>query len=214
MSNDQKNKNEELTQREEKTVYEYLVDLNIKNAAIRAGFAPKYADRAGWRALQKPAAQKLLQELWQQQKQRWQMRVDDVVAENTCIAQSDVRKIFDNEGAPVSPNELPEEIAKAVSGVEVIDTKDNEGNVVQRKYKYRFWDKNKALEWFGKYYALFTENRHHTGKIDFDNLPEEQLDDAIAQAGQQLGYTRSQLAQMGLVQSLGGESEAETPPQD
>lgn len=41
-----------LTERVKRFCDEYLIDLNGKEAAVRAGYAPKYADRQAYRLLQ------------------------------------------------------------------------------------------------------------------------------------------------------------------
>lgn len=41
-----------LTERVKKFCEEYLIDLNASKAALRAGYAPAYASRQGWRILQ------------------------------------------------------------------------------------------------------------------------------------------------------------------
>lgn len=85
------------------------------------------------------------------------LSTDRLMQEESCIAYSDIREIFDDEGTPISPKELPESIARAISSVWVEDRYTPQGDFV-RKYKYSFWNKGDALKRVESYMGLHTKN--------------------------------------------------------
>lgn len=67
-----------------------------------------------------------------------------ILQEESCLAYSDLRSLFDEAGSMVNPRDLPEEVARSVSSIEVVETTDKDGEKTT-KYKYKFWDKGRAL---------------------------------------------------------------------
>ena len=60
-----------LTDKQEKFVQEYLLDLNATQAAIRAGYSKKTAKEIGCENLTKPNISKRIQEYQKQQKEKF-----------------------------------------------------------------------------------------------------------------------------------------------
>lgn len=90
-----------------------------------------------------------------------------VLKEEGRIAFADLGDIFVEE-TPLPPSELPEDIRRAISGIEIIEkyTPGSGEKKKEVKYKYRFWDKGKALERLGKYFKLYQDTTNLN--IDFD----------------------------------------------
>ena len=86
-----------------------------------------------------------------------------VVLEERRIAFCDIRGLFQG-GQILSPEKLPEELARAVSNVEV--TEKPNGEIT---YKYRFWDKGRALERLLKHLGLYEKDNQQRG-ITFEQL--------------------------------------------
>lgn len=59
--------------------------------------------------------------------------------------------------------ELDAETAAALASVEVVTRSIGDGEV-EYVHKYRFWDKNSALEKLGKHLAMVVERREVSGK--------------------------------------------------
>jgi hypothetical protein len=72
-----------------------------------------------------------------------------VIEEIARIALCDPRQLFDGDGKMRPINEWPEDVARAVSGVDAsqrsIVGSDEESTVVETTYKPRFWDKPQML---------------------------------------------------------------------
>ena len=81
--------------------------------------------------------------------QEFAIETSELLRETSRIAFSDIRKIMKADGTYLPPAELDEDTARAVSSFEV----DEKG-----KIKYRFWDKNVALEKLFKHQGLFEKD--------------------------------------------------------
>ena len=86
------------------------------------------------------------------------MTVEQILIEESRIASSDIRKLFDGEFVLISPGELDEDTARAIAGVEIReqDIFNDDGEVIQTitTYKYKFWDKGQALNRLEKIHGL------------------------------------------------------------
>ena len=79
------------------------------------------------------------------------------VAQN---AFSDVRQLFDEQGALLPVHQLPEGIAMAVAGVEVVETMatgTDGAPTLTRTRKVRLWNKGESLKLLAQYLGLLTE---------------------------------------------------------
>ena len=68
-----------LTARQKMFVSEYLIDLNATQAAIRAGYSEKYADRIGHELLEKTRVKEAIQEQMKARQQRTLVTADYVI---------------------------------------------------------------------------------------------------------------------------------------
>lgn len=92
-----------------------------------------------------------------------------VLREECRLAYSDLRRLFVGETI-IAPHELPEDVARSVSSVEVVERiniSNDEEITKERRYKYRFWDKGKSLERLSKHLGLYEkDNTQKAPKID------------------------------------------------
>lgn len=75
-----------LTDRQQRFVAEYLVDLNATQAAIRAGYSEKRASEIGYQLLRKTTVQAAIQEAMADREKRTGVTQDRVVAELERVA--------------------------------------------------------------------------------------------------------------------------------
>jgi len=78
-----------LTARQNIFVSEYLIGLNAKQAAIKAGYSEKTAEVQGYQLLQKPLVQEKIQEAMRDREKRTQVTQDKVINELVKIAFTD-----------------------------------------------------------------------------------------------------------------------------
>lgn len=148
-----------LSPKQERFVAEYLVDLNATQAAIRAGYSPKTAQEQSSRLLSNVIIQKAVQERRQQHQTNTGLTVERVLTEAMRLAFFDIRKLTDAEGNPIPINQLDDDTAAAIQGLELATerSRDEDGSeTVVRKYKVA--DKNAALERLFKHLGLFQKD--------------------------------------------------------
>ena len=68
-----------LTPKQQRFVDEYLIDLNAKQAAIRAGYSPKTAEQQGFQLLKKTSVSEAINEAQQERQKRTLVTQDDVI---------------------------------------------------------------------------------------------------------------------------------------
>lgn len=141
---------------------EYFVDLKASRAAERAGFTAAM----GTRLLKEPEVALAVEKALAQRERALEINADKVLAEIGGIAFSDVRKLFREDGSLLPPNEFPDDMAGAVSSVEVEelfewqpkdDGRGKEKVQVGFTKKLKLWDKPAALTMLGKHFKLWAE---------------------------------------------------------
>jgi phage terminase small subunit len=161
-----------LTAQQSRFVDEYLVDLNGRQAAIRAGYSAKTAASKAAQLLTKVNIQEAIQERMNDRAQRTQIDADFVlhgIAKNIKRCEQ-AEAVTDREGAPV-----------------YVETED--GQLVPA-YKYDATNVFKGYELLGKHLKLFTDKVDHSsedGSMSPKNLSDEQLDAEIRDLQKQVG---------------------------
>lgn len=83
---------EKLTVKQERFCTEYIIDLNATQAAIRAGYSKKTANRIASENLSKPDIQRKIQELQQERAERTEITQDRVLKELAGIGFAPITK--------------------------------------------------------------------------------------------------------------------------
>lgn len=83
---------EKLTVKQERFCTEYIIDLNATQAAIRAGYSVKTANRIASENLSKPDIQRKIQELQQERAERTEITQDKVLKELAGIGFAPITK--------------------------------------------------------------------------------------------------------------------------
>jgi phage terminase small subunit len=144
-----------LTTKQRRFVSEYLKDPNATRAAIKAGYSPRTARQMGAENLTKPAIKAPVQA----QIAKFDIESEDILRGISRLAHSDLRKLYDEHGSLLPIHQLPDDVAAAIAGIEVV-TRTIPGSdpvEVEHVVKIKLWDKTRALEMAGKYKKLFTE---------------------------------------------------------
>lgn len=148
-----------LNPKQQQFVVEYLVDLNATQAAIRAGYSPKTAGVQGFDLLKKPEIAAAIESLRNEHAKNTGLTVERVLTEAMRLAFFDIRKLTDAEGNPIPINQLDDDTAAAIQGLELATERsrdeDGSGTVVR---KYKLADKNAALERLFKHLGLFQKD--------------------------------------------------------
>lgn len=161
-----------LTQRHQRFADELLLDGNVTQAAIRAGYSRRSAPSTGARVARTPEVAEYLAAKRAEIADRMRLRQEDVIQELKRIAFSDPRRAVDANGLPIPLHQLPEDIAHALAGSEVELVMDparrtDDGLEIPARArasvrKWKWWDKPKALELAMRYLGML--NREDPGE--------------------------------------------------
>lgn len=149
-----------LTNRQRKFVDEYLIDLNAKQAAIRAGYSKKTADRIGPELLGKTCVAQQVEKRMRDRAARTQITQDRVLQEYAKIGFFDPRKLFDDDGKPIAIPDLDDDTAAALAGLDVQELYEYDGDekiFAGYTKKYKLADKRAALDSIARHLGMFTD---------------------------------------------------------
>lgn len=145
----------ELKDREKVFVDEYMVDMDAKNAAIRAGYSVNTARTAAeWIKPGNPAKPRLRAEIDRriaERSRRTGVTAERVIIELAKVAFADISDIADLETGEILPDARKADTA-AISSIKVKKT----CNTTEREI--RMVDRTRALELLGKHLGMFAEN--------------------------------------------------------
>jgi len=163
-------KNRQLTPRQESFCREYLVDLNATQAAIRAGYSPKTAQEQSSRLLSNVMVARRIAEKGQSHAKNTGLTIERLLQEAMRLAFFDIRKLVDKDGNPIPINQLDDDTAAAIQGLELASerSRDEEGaETTVRKYKVA--DKNSAIERLFKHMGLFAKDNAQSNPAEAMN---------------------------------------------
>lgn len=151
-----------LTDKQERFCQEYLIDLNAKQAAIRAGYSADTAEVQGSRLLSNAKVQEYISARQHKIANKLEVTAERTLLEYARIAYSDVRNLYDESGRLKPISELDEDTARTISSVETDEIKD-EGNYIGDVRKVKLWNKLGALDSLAKHLGLFEiDNKQKT----------------------------------------------------
>ncbi len=151
-----------LTAKQRLFVAEYLVDLNATQAAIRAGYSPKTAQRIGSENLSKPLIQNAIEAAKKERIESARVDANYVLRRLVSIDQMDVQDILNTDGSIKAISDWPKVWRQTVSGVDITEmtASDSESQTQALLKRIKWPDKLKNLEILGKHIEVqaFKEN--------------------------------------------------------
>ena len=163
-----------LTEKQQRFVDEYLIDLNATQAAIRAGYSVKTAKDIGCQNLAKLNIQQAIAEQMAERSKRTGVNQDRVVLELAKIAFVNAADVINAEDATIKLSATSDDTAAIQSvKVKIIPTKKGEG--IEREVRLN--DKLKALELLGKHLGMWNDKLDVSVNIPVVISGEEQLED-------------------------------------
>lgn len=156
-----------LTPKQRRFVAEYLVDLNATQAAIRAGYSAKTAGAVGSENLKKPEIARAVAEGKARQLEGAKLTAETVLEAIRRPLVADVRKLFDEHGAPLPLHTLTPEAASLIGGYEIVLKNAKAGDGHQDEVlKVRLVDRARYVEMAAKHFALLKEQLEVSVKGD------------------------------------------------
>lgn len=171
-----------LTDKQKRFVKEYLVDLNATKAAIRAGYSQNTARAIGCENLTKLDIQLEIQKERERIAKKTEITQEKVLREYARIAFFDPRKMFDSAGNPLNVNELDDDTAAAVAGLEVVREFNANTETTSFTKKYKIANKLGALDSIAKHLGMFDGISH----LSNDELREDNLSKSLKEMAQEL----------------------------
>lgn len=142
-----------LTEKQQRFVDEYLIDLNATQAAIRAGYSVKTADAIGCENLTKPNIQQAIAEHMAERSRRTGVNQDRVVLELAKIAFVKMTDVVDSNGR-IREDATDDDLA-CIESIKYKESDNEFGGSVEREVK--IGSKLKALELLGKHLGMWNE---------------------------------------------------------
>ncbi len=148
-----------LTDKQKCFCQEYIIDLNAKQAAIRAGYSKHSAEITGSKLLRNPKVSDEVAKLKSQRGERLEITADSVVKEIAKIGFQNIANYLqmagDDEGyisMEVLNNLTPEQTAC------IAEITEYETDTGRKRFKFKLHDKLKALELLGRHLGIFNDN--------------------------------------------------------
>ncbi|WP_235847416.1 terminase small subunit [Intestinibacillus massiliensis] len=168
----------DITKKQLRFIEEYLIDLNMTQAAIRAGYSPDSAGNIGHELMKKPEIRARVDKAMAERSKRVGINADRVLRELGRLAFVNPRNVIDFQTAEVREGAGEDDIAaiagmrvkyvphKGVddSGAPVVDT------AIEREVK--LCDKLKALELCGKHLGMFEKGADNDALEKLDKILE------------------------------------------
>lgn len=160
-----------LTAKQQRFCEEYLIDLNATQAAIRAGYSEKTANRIACENLSKPVIKEKISELQAGVAERNKLKADDVIQELRALGFWSIND-FIGEGNVINDiSEQSREINKPVAGLKVKETFTTTGRgddaVTERSVttELKMADKRAALVDLGRHLGVFEKDNEQARKM-------------------------------------------------
>lgn len=152
----------ELNQRQEMFCREYIKDLNGTQAAIRAGYSPRTADRMAYELLKKPEIQAFVLQSKAERVEEVKVDANYVLKRLIEIDEMDVADILDDGGDFLPIRKWPKVWRTTLSGLDIAIINSGDTETILKKIKWP--DKVKNLELLGKHIGVgaFSEKVDHT----------------------------------------------------
>ena len=151
--------NLKLTPKQRFFVQEYLIDLNAKQASIRAGYRPTNAEFQGHQLINNPKVKQAIKLAMYERELRTKVTQDRVIEELAKIAFLNPTDVINEYDASLHTGATREDTA-AISSIRVKRIPAREGFGVEREIK--LYDKIRALELLGKHLGLFNDKLNIT----------------------------------------------------
>lgn len=157
---------------------EFVIDHNATKAAIRAGYTERSARSEASRLMTKVNIQEEIEILDAEVAKAAKVDAERWLKEIARIAFSDLSQAFTPEGKLLPIVEMPEDIRRAIIGMEVEELWEGppgdkfEAGVTR---KIKLGDKVRALEMVGKYLKVLTDRVDHSSS-DGSMSPKSEID--------------------------------------
>lgn len=154
----------------------YLANGRVgKDAAIKAGYSAKSSEMQASRLLATPRVRTMLAERERAIAKKLEISTERVLREVARLAFFDTRQLFKPDGSPKAINELDDDTAAALAGLDVLEEFDGTGKdrvFVGYTKKYKLASKIEALDKLMKHMGMFDKDNAQKGQAEAEALRE------------------------------------------
>lgn len=177
--------------------YEYIKDFHARAAYKRCVWTDAgnddNASASASRLLKEPVVQEYIDEAIAERNRRANLGASEeaIIIEQLRIAMSDLKSYmkWDHNGLKVRPSDdLTEDESRALSGVEIVESYDQDGGVKSRKFKFSTHSKSAALESLSKHLGMYEKNN----RIVVEDNRESQITSIIDMLNQAEGTAEAE----------------------
>jgi phage terminase small subunit len=154
-----------LAPNQKRFVEEYLVDLNGKRAAIRAGYSSRSAEVQGSRLLRNDKVKKALESAMKARSRRTKVTADRVVAELAKIAFANMCDYWSRSGETLDLSRIDQDRMAAVEEIAVDETINSSG-VLYRRTRVKLRDKVGALASLARHLGMAADRHAVEGSVE------------------------------------------------
>lgn len=157
-----------LTPKQQRFITEYLIDLNGKQAAVRAGYSPHTAQEQSSRLLSLAKVQEAVGEAQKASEGAAGITRERVLAELALLSFSDLTHyVVDDKGDVQLSAGAPAGAMRALQSIKRRITARGSGDdqIVTREVEIKLWDKPGPLKLAGQHVGLFTDKLNVTGAV-------------------------------------------------
>jgi phage terminase small subunit len=169
-----------MTERHQRFVDEYLVDLNVSRAARAAGYVgtgPRYPSEMGCRLLKRPDVRAAVAARKATQVEQADLTAVAVLDQLRALSMLDMREFFDEDGTLKPPSQWTADMGRSVASFDVVKRNVTSGDgKVDDVFRVRLVDKVRSLEMLAKHFGLLIDRVDHSGAVVFVH---EQLDTPV-----------------------------------
>lgn len=150
-------------------VASYIKSKNATKSAAAAGYSKKTAPQLGGRLLKNVHIKAAIEKALVKQVERLEISADRVILELARLAFVDISKAYDPNGELLNIHDMPEDVRRAIAGVDVEELFEGKG---QDKFrigylkKLKMNDKKGALDTLAKHFKLLTDKIDLGGQAD------------------------------------------------
>lgn len=150
-----------MTKKQKRFVEEYLIDLNATQAAIRAGYSSRNADKIGHELLGKTRVSDAISKAMAERSKRTGISQDRVLLELARIGFAKITDVVDPDTAKIKTDASEDDLAC----IQSIKIKPNEFGTER---EVRLYDKKSALVDLGKHLGMFKDKIDLNADLDLN----------------------------------------------
>lgn len=150
-----------MTEKQKRFIEEYLIDLNATQAAIRAGYSSRNADKIGHELLGKTRVSDAISKEMAERSKRTGISQDRVLLELARIGFAKITDVVDPDTAKIKIDAAEDDLAC----IQSIKIKPNEFGTER---EVRLYDKKSALVDLGKHLGMFKDKIDLNADLDLN----------------------------------------------